>query len=93
MQKWNNMVFNYTGGTLDIFFNGELARSAIEISPFLENDSMYVGTGDGISGGVCSLIYFKHTLTITEVHRMFDQFKNENPPKFVNDVGINIKHK
>jgi hypothetical protein len=91
MQKWNNMVFNYTGGTLDIFFNGELARSAIEIAPFLENDSMYIGTSDGISGGVCSLIYFKHTLTITEVHRMFDQFKNENPPNFLNDVGVNIK--
>jgi hypothetical protein len=92
MQRWNNMVFNYTGGTLDIFFNGELARSAIEIAPFLENDSLYVGTSDGISGGVCSLIYFKHTLTITEVHRMFEQFKNENPPRFLNDVGVNIKH-
>jgi hypothetical protein len=93
MQRWNNMVFNYTGGTLDIFFNGELARSAIEIAPFLENDSMYVGTTNGISGGIGSLIYFKHTLTITEVHRTFDKFKNENPPNFVNDVGVNIKNK
>jgi len=82
MQRWNNVVFNYTGGTLDIFFNGVLARSAIEIAPFLENDSMYIGTSDGISGGVCSLIYFKHTLTIVEVARMYEQFKNANPPKF-----------
>lgn len=92
MQRWNNVVFNYTGGTLDIFFNGVLARSAIEIAPFLENDSMYIGTSDGISGGVCSLIYFKHTLTIVEVARMYERFKNENPPKFDGNVGVNIKH-
>ena len=92
MQKWNNVVFNYTGGTLDIFFNGVLARSAIEIAPFLENDSMYVGSSDGISGGVCSLIYFKHTLTMIEIARMYEQFKNDNPPKFDGHVGVNIKH-
>jgi hypothetical protein len=91
MQKWNNVVFNYTGGTLDIFFNGDLARSAIEIAPFLENDSMYVGSSDGISAGVGSLIYFKHTLTIVEVLRMYERFKNQNPPKFDENVSVNIK--
>ena len=93
MQRWNNLVINYSGGTLDIFFNGELVRSAIEIAPYIVNDSLVVGTTDGISGGICSLIYFKHTLTGLEIRNMYESFKDKNPPTFIHDVEINVKQK
>jgi hypothetical protein len=93
MQRWNNVVINYSGGTLDIFFNGELVRSAIEIAPYIVNDSLVVGTTDGISGGICSLIYYKHTLTGLGIRKMYDSFKDKNPPTFIHDVEINIKQK
>jgi len=93
MQRWNHLVINYTGGTLDIFLNGELVQSSIEIAPYVVNDSLFVGSSDGISGGICSLIYFKQTQHIMEIQKMYANFKDENPPIFINDPTINIKKK
>lgn len=93
MQRWNNLVINYTGGTLDIFLNGELVQSAIEIAPYVVNDSLMVGSTDGISGGVCSLIYFKQPQSIMEIRKIYENFKDENPPIFINNPTINIKKK
>lgn len=93
MQKWNNLVLNYSGGTLDIFVNGVLAQSAIEVAPYIVNDTMTTGTTNGISGAICGLIYFKHTLNISDIRSMYEQFKQENPPTFLHDVSINVKKK
>jgi hypothetical protein len=88
LQRWNNLVINYTGGTLDIFLNGELVRSSIEIAPFMEYDNLIVGEKNGLNGGISSLIYYKHPLSILEIHGIYNTFKDKNPPVFPDDTKL-----
>jgi hypothetical protein len=80
LQKWNNITLNYTGGTLDIFVNGKLVKSNIEIIPYITLDNLTVGTNHGIDGGICNLVYFTNPLTITNVYYLYETLKNTTPP-------------
>ena len=88
LQKWNYLVINYVGGTLDVFMNGKLERSSIEVVPFIKYDNLIIGAQKGISGGIASLIYFRQPLSIIEIHDMYDKFKEKNPPIFPDNTEI-----
>lgn len=80
LQKWNNIILNFDGGTLDIFLNGELVSSNIEVTPYYTLDNLTVGQENGYLASVCNLIYFEKTLTKNNIYYVYDKFKNENPP-------------
>ena len=80
LQKWNNITLNYTGGTLDVFINGKLVKSNIEVIPYVTLDNLTVGTNHGIEGGICNLVYFSNPLTITNVYYLYETLKNTTPP-------------
>ena len=80
LQKWNNIIINYTGGVLDIFLNGELVKSDIGVVPYYTLDNLTVGENNGISGGICNVVYFSKALTSANMYYLYNMVKNNTPP-------------
>jgi len=81
-QRWNHIVMNYTGGTLDIFINNHLVGTAINVIPYMESDTISVGSENGIHGGISNVVYYKKPLTKSTIGIIYNLFKNDNPPVF-----------
>lgn len=88
LQKWNNVIINYDGGTLDVFLNGDLVRTTIEVIPYITMDALTIGSADGIIGNICNFVYYTDALTTTNIFYIYNSMKNENPPapKKTNDT-------
>jgi hypothetical protein len=80
LQKWNNIIINYNGGTLDIFLNGKLVKSSIEVIPYYTSDNLTIGQNGGIKGGICNVVYFRHALTSQNVYFLYNTVKDKSTP-------------
>jgi len=80
LQKWNNLVINYDGGTLDIFINGKLVISKPNIVPFMSYEKITVGEDNGVSGGACNIVYFSSPLSKSQIDLFYNTLKHKNPP-------------
>jgi hypothetical protein len=90
LQKWNNIIINFNGGTLDIFLNGELVKSSNEVIPYMQLDALTIGSDAGINGGICNVAYYKKPLTITNIYYIYNNVKNKTPPVVTNSYNTII---
>jgi hypothetical protein len=80
LQKWNNIIINYNSGVLDIFLNGELVKSSVGVVPYYTLDNLTIGQDNGIKGGICNVVYFKHALNTLNMYYLYNMVKEKNPP-------------
>ena len=80
LQKWHNIVVNYVGGTVDIFLDGVLVGSEGRIVPFKTFNAMTAGEDNGISGGICNVIYYPSYISKSKIKSNYEYLKNKNPP-------------
>ena len=80
MQKWNHVIVNYDGATMDIFINNELVSSTPGTIPYNSNTMMTCGTTNGIYGGICNVNYFKEAISRAKITWLYTSVKNLNPP-------------
>ena len=79
-QKWNQFVVNYKEGTTDLFINGELVATKENIIFTKEDGNIYVGTKEGIHGGICNVCYHKDPLSKFDLDILYNSCKNKTPP-------------
>ena len=67
-QKWNSIIINYQGGSLDIFVNKTLKSSTPNITPLKNNNNAVVGDINGINGGIKNVSYFQNALSQQDIN-------------------------
>jgi len=80
LQKWNNIIINYSGGTMDIFYNGKLVKSVNEAVPQMSKDTLTIGANKGVNGGICNVTYFNSNINASQIYYLYNTVKNKNPP-------------
>jgi hypothetical protein len=80
LQKWNNMIFIFNSGTLDIFYNNNLVKSGIGIPNISSLNPLISGSNMGLNGKICNILYFKKSLDLELIEKLYNLSKNKNPP-------------
>lgn len=81
-QKWNNIVFNYNGNTVDIFINGDLVKSdTVSNGLDIEDTDVFMyGSNDDLDGAICNIKYYKKPLTKYQIVNIYNVLNGQNPP-------------
>ncbi len=91
LQRWNNIVINYDHGTLDIFINAKLVASIPSIIPDMKFDVAVSGEKDGISGGICNVVYFSGNLSLDRIEFYYKLLRSQRYPVFGSPINKYLK--
>ena len=80
LQRWNNIVVNYDGGTYDLYFNNQLIANYKNITPVVGVRNVVVGNKNGMRGGLCNLVYYPWHLSRERIESNYNLLKKNSPP-------------
>ena len=81
-QKWNNIVFNYNGNTVDIFINGDLVKTHTDTNglDIKDTDVFMYRSNMELDGAICNIKYYKKPLTKYQIVNIYNVLNGQNPP-------------
>ena len=85
IQKWNNLVMNFTSSKADLFVNGKLEKTYLfdENPPnYSPTDFVTIGKDGGLDGAICNVVYFPQPTSIIEIANNYNILSLRNPPSF-----------
>ena len=82
LQRWNNIVINYDQGTLDIFINAKLVETIPMIIPDMKFANVFSGATNGVSGGICNVVYYSGNLSKDRIALFYKLLKRQKFPLF-----------
>ena len=95
-QRWNNIVFNYDDGYMDVFINGLLVGSRSGIAPYMSFDDIIAGSDTGILGGICNVTYYDRILSKKSIILTYKSLRDKKEPymwRLSDEFKIDIKYK
>ena len=86
LQRWNNLVFNFSSTHADLFVNGHLERTFSfangKMPTFSNTDVVTTGKNDGLHGAISNIRYYTKTLSKHKITNMYNIFMKKTPPTF-----------
>jgi hypothetical protein len=84
-QRWNYVVINYSNNEANLFMNGQIeytCRLHDALPTYGPLDTISAGDpqGPGVHGGLCNVVYYKHTLTPEQIAFSYNLMKDRDPP-------------
>ena len=87
-QRWNHLVINYHNAQLDIFVNNKLVHSEENILPYMEEDSIIVGSNNNVSGDIKNIVYFKKPLSLSAIQKLYFESEHTMNKPLIMNQGI-----
>ena len=76
-QKWLFFVINYTNNIIDVFIDGKLVGSKVNVSPYFKGDDITIGEKDGIHGSIKQIYYYDKVTTPSTIELLYNLSKNK----------------
>ena len=86
LQRWNNLVFNFSSTHADLFVNGHLERTFSfadgKMPTFANTDVITTGTNNGLHGAISNIRYYTKNISKHKITSMYNIFMKKTPPTF-----------
>lgn len=88
--KWLNVLIRCKNTVLDVYINGQIAKSMVLPSVPKQNyGNVYVSESGGFTGNISNLWYYRHALSINEIQKLLED--SVNTQLTANEGSLNDK--